>query len=447
MKYYILSPTHINDKNYRNLLNLINKNSSFFDEEDFLNFSEFQISEDLIPYDLKDIFFYEILSQLSFKESFHQLELIRDPSEDYKKFIYDYCKKNHSSFFKILLSKACKAHFYFIKIYQFIIKTDIALIFNGFEIKDRVFCKIFGHSKVRIFHTEYLFTGQHFFMYNTIYPIPNKFPGVERYKNVKNELKIHSNELAYNFVANVRKFNLNVKSNETEVYNIDPNDEEKRLIIIGQVINDISIFNSQSPFISLIRTYKNIIKQATKQKYKVIFKLHPWEKKKYGKYFTDRFLAGENITIIYDGEIDNFINDRSFIYSISSQYLIYYALVYKKKCITYKTYFSIEESFNIINENNDIDFDKMNSNLNLDEYKVFLNFINYLLLNEECIVYNLSKLSFPKTYNTNSNFFIRSKNKTLKTKNDFLNKLYFLKYFIPKGKLYNALKKFYYKNI
>ena len=432
MKYYILSKEDINQKNYSNLIALNNKAYTYFDQYTFDN-SNIILNKTIETKDLYEICYLEILSYLSTQKKFIKRKLKRSSEKNDKKFIFEFFESNFPKHSKKLINTANRYYNYFIDNYNHIQSHEFGIIFNGYKIRDRVFCFIFGFSKIKIFHTEYLVTGDRYFFYNTLYSIPNNYPSKNIYMNylrLDNSIQNYSFNEVYpkvlNIIKNIRKLNLNVKSSfECKNY-FTTKDNKKNLIIIGQVIDDISLFNSDNIYFSSINTYEWIINLGISNGYDVIFKLHPWEKRKLGKFYTKSYLNISNISILIDEEIDEYLNEQSLIFSISSQYLLYYAVLYGKRCICFDTYFSLEGSF--INLKNDIlDLVNINPNLSIDEYRkliLFLYFIFYL--DKNIVKTNQTIFRFVKINQTNVNL---------------------VKKIIPRGVIYNFMKFIYKKFI
>ncbi len=122
------------------------------------------------------------------------------------------------------------------------------------------------------------------------------------------------------------------------------NSNEKNVLILGQVINDFSIIETDLANINSLQLYKEMISKILHEtSYNVIFKAHPWEKSKVNlkrsltkdeltKFISSTFSHEERlrIEILEDFNIDSLFASCDHIVGLCSQSLIEAAYSGKK---------------------------------------------------------------------------------------------------------------------
>ena len=444
MNILVLSKKDINFKNFNLLLSNSKLNFYFFDKK-FIN-------DDQKLHKLTDSNFYELAYEEALKfllsqENFHERYFENTDNS----LIFSYLKQNHLEKYNDLFKECSSYLSYWINNYNYYVQFDGAVIFNGTNIKDRTFCKVYSHSRLRIFTTEYLFTGNDYYLYPSSSSISNNFPLFQRFLSL-NKLSQVDTRLDSK-IKNMFKFNLNIKNTSYKTPEEDLKTKKgKFFIIIAQVANDASLINSNHQFYSSINLYEKLALKAISKDYQIVIKFHPWEREKLSKNFSYEIFKKKEIAssciLLLDDHIDNYINKNSIIFSISSQFLLFYAYTYGVKTICFKNFYSHSDLFFEIKNISEIPFQDFNNQLTLKEYKLLTIYLSYFLFIDEFII-NKSSTKFLKVFNKyceSKPQFTSIKHKTFVNKNIFNLRNIFVKKFKNKNSIsYKLIKSFYRK--
>lgn len=272
-------------------------------------------------------------------------------------------------------------------------KYDFAFIFSGSLIYSKTLLEILKTKlNIRVFVCETYLTGHEFYF-------------EEKYNYIANNSLIKSssfyNSIPYSTDATQKllalnkylmKNNLNVKQPITsDKSNIL---EDNVVLIIGQVVNDFSILEHNNVGFYTIGVYKELISQIiTKTNYNVIFKAHPWERKKnnlknnftYSK-LSNEFKKTKRIQFVEDFNINVLFDISKHVIVLNSQGGIE-AVENGIKPITLAQPFYCNKGFTIdfdiskINQTIDYLNTHHNSYLSYDEFKQFEIFLSKIHLN------------------------------------------------------------------
>ena len=155
-------------------------------------------------------------------------------------------------------------------------KFDVALVFSGSLIYSRTAIELLKLHPVRVFVLETFMTGNDFYLEERYSPLSCG-------QNIGNKNfyeQISYAESPDSYMKALNKFlmsnNLNVKQPEAKHEILF--DNNKTVLIIGQVVNDFSLLEKNTYSIKLYESLiENILDQTD---YNVIFKSHPWENEK-----------------------------------------------------------------------------------------------------------------------------------------------------------------------
>ena len=339
------------------------------------------------------------------------------------------------------------------------LNKSIALVFSGSLIYSKTFSFFLENTSVKVFKTEHFFTGYDFYFEEKYEHIANNSD--IRFKNVYdmkfNELIsknnfIHDKKIAIKKIIEGKNKNVIQPENTfDEIFN----NNKKNVLILGQVINDFSILESNLNYINSSAFYIELIENILKNTdYNIIFKAHPWENKKINlkkpltKYIINNYLKKidqkylKRIIIVENYNLKALTDKSEFIVGLSSQSLLEAGFYSYKKVFQFGNAFfghkgftydinikDIKEFIKIIKSKN------LDTKLNLLEYNLLIEFLTVLLQNH--------------LLSNNSKYFhhnLKLLNKLFKTKNKNYINLYFLKYFINENKfnkLINNPKKFF----
>ncbi len=123
--------------------------------------------------------------------------------------------------------------------------------------------------------------------------------------------------------------NLNVEKS-SENYPIEFDNQNGIIVIIGQVVNDFSIIETRIENICSINFYLNLIEEIIqKTNFNIIFKAHPWERKKANlkealtfnqlSQYVEKNNIGKRVKIIEEYNLESLFSKSSHIVCISSQ--------------------------------------------------------------------------------------------------------------------------------
>jgi hypothetical protein len=389
----ILDPEDINKKNYNFFYQ---KYKLHFFDKDKINLND----------KAQNIFYSDILIEPAIKlELYKDINFYHHYREKKTNDFIDYYKNNYFEQYENYRN-LCNGYLnYWSDNYKNIVEHGSVLIFGGNKILHTTFVEIFQYSKLNIYYTEYLFTGDRFYFEKRISSLYNRSNILNKFTNIKNNnnsknLLINPN--LFKIIKDVRVNNLNVKNKKRPIYyNILDTDNQNKVFILAQVIDDNSLVNTDLNYTHL-NIYKKICDHFYKKGYEVYFKYHPWELKKHKQLITLKFLKkiypqtySRISKILFREEIDNYLNKNSYIISISSQYSLYYAVLYSYKIFSYKSFYSSESYSFEINDTNCDSITDNNNLLDYQEYKSLLQYLNFFMYESpEIIKTNMLVKSF-----------------------------------------------------
>lgn len=162
--------------------------------------------------------------------------------------------------------------------------TDVC-IFSGSLIYQKTLISLCKCMAIRVFVFEHFFTGNEYYCEHKYEPIANnsdlKYPN---YYHKKLPLEKLSFETRLRFLSEakrkvVRSANKNVIQPKRSEKLFFP--DQKTVLILGQVLNDFSLLESDLKNINAPSFYKELITSLiTQSEARIIFKAHPWEHKK-----------------------------------------------------------------------------------------------------------------------------------------------------------------------
>lgn len=153
-------------------------------------------------------------------------------------------------------------------------------VFSGSLIYQRTLIELMMSTPTRVFVMESSFTGNDYYCEEKYSPIANRSD--IRFKSVFSAISIPDDPTEFEWERNkaVNKFLLSQNKNvqQPDVFKpIELNSENKTVVILGQVVNDFSLIETN---LSSIYFYKTLIDTLSKNSINIIFKAHPWEEKK-----------------------------------------------------------------------------------------------------------------------------------------------------------------------
>lgn len=272
-------------------------------------------------------------------------------------------------------------------------KYDFAFIFSGSLIYSRTLLEILKTKlNIKVFVCETYLTGHEFYF-------------EEKYNYIANNSLIKSssfyNSIPYSTDATQKLLALNkyLMKNNLNVKQPLTSDKSNILVdnvvlIIGQVVNDFSILEHNNVGFYTIGVYKELITQIiTNTNYNVIFKAHPWERKKnnlknnftYSK-LSNEFKTTKRVQFVEDFNIYDLFDISKHVIVLNSQGGIE-AVENGIKPITlaqpfyYNKGFTIDFDISRINQTIDYLNTHDNSYLSYDEFKQFEIFLSKVHLN------------------------------------------------------------------
>lgn len=267
-------------------------------------------------------------------------------------------------------------------------------IFSGSLIYKKALMEISKNTAMEVMVFEHFFSGNDYYCEHKYEHIANnsdiKFPNIYNKKYSLDELDDYTYNKekikAINKVLNAK--NKNVQQPNRIDENIFNNDK-KTVLILGQVVNDFSIIETKLKNINSISFYKELIEKIIiNTDFNIIFKAHPWERKKvnidssvtYNELMKFSIEQGfkDRLKLVEDFNINSLFDQSDLINVLCSQSAIEAAFegkkviqfgnaFYSNKGFTYD-YTSVDEYIK--------DIDNLNGNLTLDEY---INFENFLI--------------------------------------------------------------------
>ncbi|WP_111895779.1 hypothetical protein [Acinetobacter sp. MB5] len=412
---------HFHDRNFKSLFDFFNKNKIKYDfvniDKSWLSLygnyfskkSNLGIYCDLLQkMDAKDLYEFSIDGHNVFHIARSELLSYLIPKEEWvdSSIVYDYelfveiLKKNKEP---LLLNMAAVCYWFdFWKSYLDAHKVySYCCIFSGALIYSKVLLKCLETRVTNPLLFESSFTGLDYyceFQYNVI---PNN--SVIGYKNYYSNIKLDYDDYflykkdehkAINKIRLMNNKNV-VQPLESTCDDIKFENSNKNVTILGQVINDFSILESDLNEYNSLLTYKKMIREILdKTNFNIIFKAHPWELNKINIYksltkdslsdFINLFNEDDKkrIKIIEDYNIKKLFSNSSHVITLCSQAGLE-AAYYGLKPIQIGKAFYGEKGFTFDVNDLDIVTDILNNQvgfLSLNEFNSYTEFLVKFLL-------------------------------------------------------------------
>jgi len=189
----------------------------------------------------------------------------------------------------ILLNNLAAGSFWIAEWEQFLLQGYFscthAFVFSGSMIYGRVLLELCKLSRTRCFVLESTFTGKEFYVEERYTPIANRSD--IRLPTVRNAIALPEDPVARmrDRGKAIQRIYLGSNKNVTQPEQADvpvfEEEERPALLVLGQVVNDFSIIEQSSGYLSSIDFYRTLVRRLLEETdYNVVFKGHPWEHKK-----------------------------------------------------------------------------------------------------------------------------------------------------------------------
>ena len=223
-------------------------------------------------------------------------------------------------------------------------QIDSCIVFSGSLIYTKTLSFLLQNTSIRVFVVEHFFTGNDFYLEEKYTHIANNSD--VKFDNYYKQLKdMYLEEDLFNQekekIKAINKIRMANNKNVQQPSKADINfpfteNGEKTVLILGQVINDFSIIETNLSNLNSLQIYKEIITKVIKEtNYNIIFKAHPWERNKINlkssltkdeltKYISRNFSTEEQlrIQILEDFNIYSLFANCEYIIGLCSQSLI-----------------------------------------------------------------------------------------------------------------------------
>lgn len=281
---------------------------------------------------------------------------------------------------------------------------------------------------------EMSFTGKDYYCENQYGVIPNN--SIIKYSNFYNNISIDLKDYLHEVKIKNKAINKYILMNNKNVTQPDFSEkivfenEAPSLLIIGQVVNDFSILESDLDEYNSLLIYKDILLKTLKEtNFNIIFKAHPWECKKNNLYrsltkdillsfiseldddFQKRIVVVENYNLI------QLFNLSSFVLTLCSQAAIE-AAYNGMKCIQLANSFYGNKGFtHDCNLNNFIDvLLRGEKNLSISEFEAFNVFLIKYLVEHLISIHNSGHINLNKIFSKVDRIQLLQPNTTLEKK-------------------------------
>jgi len=278
---------------------------------------------------------------------------------------------------------------------------NISIMFSGSLIYVKTLSYLLQNTPVRVFIVEHFFTGNDYYFEEKYEHIANnsdvKYNNF--YQNLKRtffeEYDVDKEKIkALNKINSSNNKNVKQPSGNNEINFYD--ESKKNVLILGQVVNDFSILETNLDNINSLDIYKTMILKVLKEtSYNIIFKAHPWERNKTNlkrsitKDELTNYILGnlseehrKRIVIVEDFNIKELFKISNYIVGICSQSLLEAAYAGKKPHQIGKSFFG-NKGFTYDHDSieNFIDIIKLKpkEKLCIDEYQNLLEFFAVVL--------------------------------------------------------------------
>jgi hypothetical protein len=283
-------------------------------------------------------------------------------------------------------------------------KLTYCVMFGGSLTYNKCLNALLENTAVRVFKTEHFVTGNAYYFEEKYTAIPNKSDVVfENYYQIllakvkrwspKERAQKEQKALA----CFLNRQNKNVSQPRKKALSFIKENNRPYLLIIGQVLNDFSLIDTNLPNINSIRVYCSLIKKVLDEtNYHIIFKAHPWERAKIHlkspvtRKYIERFVYNnlnekqqERIVVLEEVNLSSLIAYSQQVVALNSQALLEVAFEKKKPSQIGRAFFGFKgftSDFN--NETTFVESLKKGtceSNLTDMEYQSFLLFLTAML--------------------------------------------------------------------
>lgn len=160
-----------------------------------------------------------------------------------------------------------------------------AFVFSGSMTYARVLMEVCKFARTKVFVLETTFTGNEYYCEERYTPIANSSD--VRHPAVRASLALPTEPVErLRVVAKaLQRMALAKNKNVTQPDSADlprfPEPERPTLLVVGQVVNDFSVIETKSGWLSTLAFYRELIVRCLREtEYNIIFKAHPWEHRK-----------------------------------------------------------------------------------------------------------------------------------------------------------------------
>lgn len=270
---------------------------------------------------------------------------------------------------------------------------DFVFVFSGSLTYAASLIEVMKGFRGRVFLFESFFTGRHYYCEEKYSHLPNNSDA--KFKNlltsripknvVSDQLRL---EKGIKEALSVKNKNVTQPpSSRSEIFNND----NKTILIGGQVLNDFSLLKTSPTGIHSISTYKSMIDCILdKTDLNIIFKAHPWENKKNNlfhaktkQYISDAYSHTSRVAIVEDYAISDLFSEVDYVAVINSQLGIEAALQgFKPFQIGDAFYGKYGFTYDVDTTCSIVDYINNNSSgrLSVDEYILLREYLMHLLV-------------------------------------------------------------------
>jgi hypothetical protein len=156
------------------------------------------------------------------------------------------------------------------------------MVFSGSYIYTRALMALAKQRDIHVLVVEHFFTGNDFYLEYRDKPIANNC-GVQREFSADSSVTDEVSEVIASAYVDSRIKGMQNKNvpHRNIIFKHSWGNQNPIILIVGQVANDFSIIETPSDEISSIASYKQVIIDLLRNtNANVIFKAHPWERKK-----------------------------------------------------------------------------------------------------------------------------------------------------------------------
>ena len=261
------------------------------------------------------------------------------------------------------------------------------IVFGGVNILPSIMLAVCKRLGISTLVSEHFVTGVDSFLEFRYSPIPNNSYARRLYDD---EVKYDINSIN----KTIGKFNLNKNKNAVRKVDYDSNVNIKGryLVIVAQVPDDASMSLSETFFSPTAKLIESIDWLLNNTDYKLAIKWHPWEhvklvdesyisKDKVTKHFIGNKAFSKRVIYYDECNLIQLCENAHATLTICSQSAIEIALFAGKKTITLiQTYYNFMGITSCYDSVADVDWNKWDDTLSLDEYNRFLNSLTWFVL-------------------------------------------------------------------